>query len=452
MTAAQAWCAVLAAGQGERFGGGKLQAHLAGRPLLLWAVATALAAGLERVLVVLGHGAEDLRALLPSDPRLEVLVNPRRQEGMGTSLAVAARRAREGGAEVLVVLLGDQPLVAPSAVQAVAQAASTAPGGAAAAKAGARRGHPVAFTRRHFAELAKLEGDQGGRALLGRLGQGVACVPAAQASLVDVDRPADLERVRALLAPAGPGLGLALGLEGPGLWAIAGSGGKTSLLHALARELHGQGRPVILTTSTRIYPPPVAVAPETWLLGQGMPGIEELEERLAPGRPLCLAQGRQADGKLQGLSPAQLAALLTVPGLWVFCEADGAAGRPLKGWASHEPALGGQERGLAVVAGASGLGRPLDERWVHRPEMFAKASGLELGQAVTPAALARVLGGVDGPLRGLAAGARAMALINQAESAPPAILRELAAALEGQVRWGAVLCASLRLGWWRGCG
>ncbi|MBI5523133.1 MAG: putative selenium-dependent hydroxylase accessory protein YqeC [Desulfarculus sp.] len=452
MTADQAWCAVLAAGQGARFGGGKLSADLAGRPLLRWAVDTALAAGLERVLVVLGAEAEDLRALLPSDPRLEVLVNPRHQEGMGTSLAVAARRARESGAEVLAVLLGDQPLVAPATVAAVAQAACTAPSGAAAATAGAQRGHPVAFTRRHFAELAKLEGDQGGRALLGRLGQGVALLPAAQASLVDVDRPADLERVRALLAPAGPGLGLALGLEGPGLWAMAGSGGKTSLLYALAGELHGQGRPVILTTSTRIYPPPVGVAPQTWLLGQETPEIAQLEQRLAPGQPLCLAQGRQADGKLQGLAPAQLAALLTVPGLWVFCEADGAAGRPLKGWASHEPALVGRERGLIVVAGASGLGRPLGQRWVHRPEMFAKASGLGPGQAVTPMALARVLGGADGPLRGLAAGARAMALINQAESAPPALLRELGAALEGQGRWDAVLRASLRLGWWRGCG
>ncbi|MBI4798530.1 MAG: putative selenium-dependent hydroxylase accessory protein YqeC [Desulfarculus sp.] len=232
---------------------------------------------------------------------------------------------------------------------------------------------------------------------------------------------------------------------------MAGSGGKTSLLYALAGELAVQGRPVIVTTSTRIYPPPTGVAPQTWLLGQGPPGIAELEQRLAPGQPLCLAQGRQADGKLQGLDPEQLAALLSVPGLWVLCEADGAAGRPLKGWASHEPALAGRERGLVVVAGASGLGRPLDARWVHRPEMFARATGLEPGQAVTPAALALALGGPQGPLRNLRPGARAMALINQAESAAPAILRQLAAALEGQGRWDAVLRACLRLGWWRSC-
>ncbi|MBI4798529.1 MAG: NTP transferase domain-containing protein [Desulfarculus sp.] len=120
---AQAWCAVLAAGQGARFGGGKLSADLAGRPLLLWAVEAALAAGPGRVLVVLGAGAEELRGLLPADPRLEVLVNSRHQEGMGTSLARAAQAALAGGAEVLAVLLADMPLVAPATVAAVARAA-----------------------------------------------------------------------------------------------------------------------------------------------------------------------------------------------------------------------------------------------------------------------------------------------------------------------------------------
>lgn len=450
-TPSPAWVAVLAAGRGERFGGGKLQAYLAGRPLLAWAVDAALAAGPARVLVVLGAEAEELRGLLPADPRLEVLVNPRHPEGLGTSLACAAQRALAGGAEVLAVLLADMPLVSPATLKAVARAACTAPAGAAAASAAGRRGHPVAFSRRYFQELASLGGDQGGRHLLERLGEGLRLVPAAGSSLWDVDRPDELERARDLLAPAGAGLGQALGLDGPGLWAMAGSGGKTSLLGTLARELARQGRLVAVTTSTRIYPPPVGVAPQTWLLGQEPPDIEELELRLAPGRPLCLAQGRQADGKLKGLWPAQLAALVEMPGLWVLCEADGAAGRPLKGWASHEPALTGQERGLVVVVGASGLGRPLDAQWVHRPEEFARATGLGPGQAVTPAALARVLGGPHGPLRGLRPGARAMALINQAESAPPLRLRELGAALREQGRWDAVLCASLRLGWWRDC-
>ncbi|MFH1035288.1 MAG: NTP transferase domain-containing protein, partial [Pseudomonadota bacterium] len=109
-----AFVALLAAGQGERFGGGKLLAPLAGRPLILHALETALASGLGRVLVVLGRDADELRAVLPADPRLEVLVNPRWPRGMGTSLALAAARAQQGGAGVLAVLLGDMPLVSPA--------------------------------------------------------------------------------------------------------------------------------------------------------------------------------------------------------------------------------------------------------------------------------------------------------------------------------------------------
>jgi probable selenium-dependent hydroxylase accessory protein YqeC len=449
---------VLAAGRGERFGGGKLKAELAGRPLITWAVGTALLSGLDRVLVVLGDGAENLAALLPDDPRLEILVNPRHQEGMGTSLACAAARASQAGAAVLAVLLGDMPLVGAPVLAAVAQAARTAPGGAAAARAAGQRGHPVAFAQRHFSELARLSGDQGGRALLERLGHGLALVEVPPQSLLDVDRPLDLAQAAALLdcGQARPGLkglasalGLGLGLDHPGLWALVGSGGKTSLLYALAAELAGQGQAVVVTTTTHIYPPRAGQADGPWLLAKDLPSLPQMAHRLAPGRPLCLAAHRQADGKLEGLSREQIAALLMVPGLWVLSEGDGAAGRPLKGWADHEPALTGLEVGVVVLAGASGLGRPISPEWAHRPRELARACGLEVGQTMTPAALAEALGGGQGPLRRLPAGVLASVLVNQAENAPPALLRQLGAALAGQGRWRAMLRASLRMGWWR---
>ncbi len=160
---ADAFCAILAAGRGERFGGGKLMADLGGRPLLTWAVEAALGSGLGRVLVVLGQEAKALAALLPADPRLEVLLNPRHQEGMGTSLALAAARASEAGAAALAVLLGDMPLASPFVLAAVALAAVESPAGLAAASAEGRRGHPVAFGVRHFPALVRLSGDQGGR-------------------------------------------------------------------------------------------------------------------------------------------------------------------------------------------------------------------------------------------------------------------------------------------------
>ncbi|MFH1033340.1 MAG: selenium cofactor biosynthesis protein YqeC, partial [Pseudomonadota bacterium] len=296
---------------------------------------------------------------------------------------------------------------------------------------------------------------------LERLGQGLALLPVPAESLLDVDRPLDLARAAAPLQAQQPrpglrGLAASLSLDPtrPGLWSIVGSGGKTSLLYTLAAELAARGHCLAVTTTTHIHPPAAGQADGPWLWGQESPGLEQVAARLLPGRPLCLAAGRRADGKLQGLSPGQMATLLEVPGLWVLCEADGAAGRPLKGWAAHEPALTGLEAGVIVVAGASGLGRPLEARWVHRPQEFARASGLAPGQAVTPLALALALGGAHGPLRGQPdppAAPPASLLINQAESLSPAAWRQLCAALSEHGRWRALLGASLRLGRYAAC-
>jgi molybdenum cofactor cytidylyltransferase len=442
---------VLAAGSASRFGGGKQLAPLRGRPLAAWAVQAALAAGLARVLVILGDRAEEIAATLPIDPRLTLVPNPEHARGMGTSLALAARLAQEGGAGTLVTLLADQPFVQPVTIAEAARAALDAPTGAAAAQAGKRRGHPVAFARRHFPELARLTGDEGGRSLLARLGESVALVPAPAESLLDVDESRHLleaERLAdSMLAWAAPGpLCRALGLLSPQVVALVGSGGKTSLMYALAHELAGAGRRVAITTTTHILPPQDGQAEGPWLWGEGLPAGEELGQRLVPGDPLVIAKSTTAAGKLKGLAPEQVALLAGVADLFTLVEADGAARKPLKGWAGHEPVIPAQARLVVVLAGATGLGRPLRADTVHRPEAFAQASGLALGDTVTPAALAQVLVGLTGqagPLRGLPPGARAVMVLGQAEAAAPAEQAALFAALHRTGVFAGLLRGSL---------
>lgn len=201
--AAGFWGAILAAGSGVRFGGGKLLAPLAGRPLIAWPVDAALATDLERILLVAGADLAAIRAALPAGPRLNFIANPDHAQGMGTSLALAAAQARAGRAAGLVVLLGDMPLVAPGTIAAVSQAAARAPAGAAAAAVGGRRCHPVAFAERHLTSLAQSSGDSGGRELLAALADGLVLVPAMKHSNLDVDTPANLARAAALLTAQG---------------------------------------------------------------------------------------------------------------------------------------------------------------------------------------------------------------------------------------------------------
>ena len=174
---------VLAAGAGRRFGAEpKLLADLGGRPVLDHAVASARAA-LDRVVVVLGAHAEEVRAACDLDG-VEVVVCAGWEEGQSASLRCGL--AALAGEERIVVLLGDQPLVPPEVIRRMARE----PPGSRAAHGGVP-GHPVVLDRELAARAAGLDGDHGLRDLVAwRL------VEAEQDIIRDVDTPADLEAIR----------------------------------------------------------------------------------------------------------------------------------------------------------------------------------------------------------------------------------------------------------------
>jgi molybdenum cofactor cytidylyltransferase len=72
---------------------------------------------------------------------------------------------------------------------------------------------------------------------------------------------------------------------------------------------------------------------------------------------------------------------------------------------------------VVVLQGLSGLGKPLSDEFVHRPEQFAALSGLEIGEPVTAAGLLRVLTHAQGGLKGMPAPPRRVVLLNQADDA-----------------------------------
>lgn len=176
--------AVLAAGDGSRFGGPKLLVDFRGRPLVTWALAAALAAGLDETVVV--TGGQDLGEVVPDG--ITVLDNPRWAEGQATSLQVVVARAVAAGHDAVVIGLGDSPLVVADAWRAVA--ASDAP--IATADYGGRARPPVRLARSVW-PLLPTDGDEGARLLLRGHPDLVARVPCAGDPL-DVDTEGDLER------------------------------------------------------------------------------------------------------------------------------------------------------------------------------------------------------------------------------------------------------------------
>ncbi len=194
---------ILAAGAGTRFGGGKLLADLGGRPILGRVLDAVHAAGLARVVLVLGHGAESIEAAIPAAGESRVR-NPDPDAGLSSSLRVgfaALDVARD--LDAVFVVLGDQPLVDPAVLRALLATETRAgvdfvvPG-----YVGGGGANPVLVLRSGFGAVASATGDRGLGPLLAAAPDRIATVELG-GSNPDVDTPADLaelawgERVRA---------------------------------------------------------------------------------------------------------------------------------------------------------------------------------------------------------------------------------------------------------------
>jgi len=182
---------VLAAGAARRFGAPKQLADLDGAPLLEHALRTMSAAPVDRVVVVLGAGADEVAAGVDLHGA-EPVVCGRWEEGQSASLACGL--AELAGCEAVVVTLGDQPRVSPDAIRRVISARNDA--AAVRAMYNGNPGHPVLLERRLFEQLRNVSGDRGARNLL--LSVQVLDVPCDDlGGGEDVDTPAELDALRA---------------------------------------------------------------------------------------------------------------------------------------------------------------------------------------------------------------------------------------------------------------
>ena len=211
----------------------------------------------------------------------------------------------------------------------------------------------------------------------------------------------------------------ALGVKPGEVVAFIGAGGKTTAIYCVAADLAARGLQVIVTTTTKIFPPD---RPEIALvLEEAGWGTLAARAAAAFGRAkvVAVASKRLADGKLEGIRADTIGALRGIRGVGaVLVEADGAARKPFKAPAGHEPVIPPATTLLVVVVGAGALGQPLSAEVAHRPELVAQQAGLRMGDPLTPEAVARVLLGREN-LRGRPPGARLAALITKA-IAPPA--------------------------------
>jgi len=186
---------VLAAGSSRRMGRNKLLLALGGESVLRRAVRSAVDAGLDPVIVVLGHDADRAGEELAGLRCLPVL-NPDHARGMNGSIR-AGIAAVPRAAIAAVVALADMPLVSSAMlVELVARyRAGVTP--LVASIYGDVLAPPMLYDRALFGELGALDGDGCGKRVVKRHRAEALTVAWPPAALVDLDLPEDYERVRA---------------------------------------------------------------------------------------------------------------------------------------------------------------------------------------------------------------------------------------------------------------
>jgi molybdenum cofactor cytidylyltransferase len=189
---------VLGAGGSERLGRPKQLLPYGHGTLLGHVVGTARACGFDQTLVAIGGSAPAVREGVDLTGA-DVVVNEAYGAGCSSSIA-AALAAVDPRCDVMVLMLGDQPGVTAETVATLLAGRGNAP--LAVCRYDDGNGHPIAFARSVFPELADLHGDKGVWRLLDQRSSEVQAVPIAGPVPRDVDTPEDYRAVLEALTAA----------------------------------------------------------------------------------------------------------------------------------------------------------------------------------------------------------------------------------------------------------
>ena len=186
---------LLAAGSSRRFGGNKLLAPFGGKPLFFWGLSALHDVCRTRencTLTVVSRYPEIREAAQAMGA--QAVDSPDSEQGQAHSIRAGLQALGAVEEEdFLLFLPADQPRITPDTIARLLDAAGPDTWTATAAF-GERVGTPTLFSARLFPDLMALEGDRGGRKLMGRPGQPCRVVPAgSEGELDDVDYPEQLK-------------------------------------------------------------------------------------------------------------------------------------------------------------------------------------------------------------------------------------------------------------------
>ena len=179
---------------------------LSGVPMLEKVLMTLRKSNVERVIVVLGANAAEVKKRVRFAEEL-VVINPRYAEGMSSSLKLGLRRAGSE-ADAVIIALGDQPFVRPPTIDKLVATYEKTRARIVIPTFRGARGNPVLFDKSVFPQIAGIRGDTGAKSVVRRNAADVLEVEVPDRGvLVDIDTPSDLGRRTAVRRKKSPAQG-----------------------------------------------------------------------------------------------------------------------------------------------------------------------------------------------------------------------------------------------------
>ena len=194
--------------------------------------------------------------------------------------------------------------------------------------------------------------------------------------------------------------------------AWVGSGGKTSLIFSICKAIF---KASIITTTTHLAIEQSSLASRHFRCANPTDWITE--NKIIEGVTLITKESDDLEtSRLQGYSSSELTGLSNyclqneIP---LFIEADGSRQRPLKAPASHEPQIPVFVNKVCIVLGLGGLGKPITEDWVHRPQNFSLVSNKKSNQVIEVDDIFHYLIHANGGSKSIPSGVEKILFLNQ---------------------------------------
>lgn len=182
---------ILAAGTSSRMGSPKQLLPYKHTTLLGWTIEQAQHSNIEDIFCVLGASYHEVLAAIHQYP-IQIIRNPEYHNGLSTSIVRGVQHITQFGFERVFILLGDQPHVTTSYLNAMLHTAIEFPTKIIASNYTKKIGVPAIFPKNFFSQLRELQGDKGAKSIL--KAQSEQLIPMKAIDLTDIDTPEDYQK------------------------------------------------------------------------------------------------------------------------------------------------------------------------------------------------------------------------------------------------------------------